>query len=103
MLSVMVGLVADIDHESDKLRMLGAIRFDIYAVINILRKRKYPLKVELFDEYDELISTEEDKFWALCFGVAPLIDSKTRLFPRCQNNSGAHLVSVKSQAGFGKL
>ena len=26
MLSVMVGLVADIDHESDKLRMLGAIR-----------------------------------------------------------------------------
>ena len=46
MLSCMLGLVADIDHDSDSLRSWGAIRFDMYAVIKIIRKRKYQFKLE---------------------------------------------------------
>ena len=41
------------------IRSWGAVRFDIYAVINIIRRRKYPLKVELYDENDKLISTDD--------------------------------------------
>ena len=49
----------DIDYESEVIRSWGAVRFDIYAVINIIRRRKYPLKVELYDENDKLISTDD--------------------------------------------
>ena len=41
------------------IRSWGAIRFDIYSVINIIRRRKYPLKVELYDDSDKLISTDD--------------------------------------------
>ena len=66
MLSCMLGLVADIDHESDVLRAWGSIRFDIYAVVNILRKRKYPLKVELFDAHEKALANDDGKFTDDC-------------------------------------
>ena len=56
MLSMMVGLIADIDLNSEKLRSWGDIRFDIYAVLNICRKKCYRIRVEIFDKDEKLIS-----------------------------------------------
>ena len=53
----MVGLIDDIDLESDKLRSFGTIRFDIYSVLRIITKRNYKIKIDLFDRENNLLSS----------------------------------------------
>ena len=55
----------------------------------------------IFDSYIYL-----DNYWALCFGVAPFIDSKTNMFPKCVDNAGMHMIELKyklSRAGLVQL
>ena len=121
----MVGLIADIDIDSDKLRSLGQLRFTIYSVLRIMTKRSYKIKIDLFDNENNLLSSNTGKdplrvgytaqknlgiiiccgiwsqlyilenFWAVCFGVAPYIDRETHIFPKCTNNRGLHMVSLQ--------
>jgi len=95
MLSVMVGLIADIDIDSDKLRSLGQLRFTIYSVLRIMTKRSYKIKIDLFDNENNLLSSNTENYWAVCFGVAPYIDRETHIFPKCTNNRGLHMVSLQ--------
>lgn len=94
MLSLMVGLIADIDLDSDKWRSLGSLRFDIYSVLRIITKRNYKIKIDLYDNENNLLSSTTDNYWALCFGVTPFIDRKTHIFPACTDDPGLHMVSL---------
>ena len=53
----MVGLIADIDIDSDKLRSLGQLRFTIYSILRIMTKRNYKIKIDLFDNENNLLSS----------------------------------------------
>ena len=57
----MVGLIADIDIDSDKLRSLGQLRFTIYSVLRIMTKRSYKIKIDLFDNENNLLSSNTGK------------------------------------------
>ena len=53
----MVGLIADIDIDSDKLRGLGQLRFTIYSILRIMTKRNYKIKIDLYDTENNLLSS----------------------------------------------
>ena len=57
----MVGLIADIDIDSDKLRGLGQLRFTIYSILRIMTKRNYKIKIDLYDNENNLLSSKTGK------------------------------------------
>ncbi|MGC9527152.1 MAG: diacylglycerol kinase family protein [Limnospira sp.] len=69
-LSVSWGLIADVDIESDKLRFLGSLKTDTYALFKILTLRSYRGKISLIpvdpdDEISGAIADDWILLWAM--------------------------------------
>ncbi|GAB4831289.1 hypothetical protein Ancab_005303 [Ancistrocladus abbreviatus] len=72
-LTLMWGLVADIDIESEKIRWMGSARFDIYGIQRILQLRKYHGRIHFvpapgFDTHVEQTSQKAQSIQELQFG-----------------------------------
>lgn len=69
-LSVSWGLIADVDIESDKLRFLGSLKTDTYALFKILTLRSYRGKISLIPiDPDEAIPDAIAGDWLLLWAM----------------------------------
>ena len=79
-LSFSWGLIADVDLESEKWRWMGALRFELYAVKCVLRKRKYRATMHYVGEeiksYEEYRTVVEGPSVVLGPGVGGIGNSK---------------------------
>ena len=60
-----LGLIADVDLESEVLRCLGGVRMDIYAVLRVLQNRRYRVRISFLGKkithVDQFYQEEEEK------------------------------------------
>ncbi len=85
-LSLGWGIISDVDIESEKLRFLGSLRTDIYALMRIATLRHYPGKFAYLPAY--LPETEAIPRSGSLTGVASLMgeyQSECQTFKKCPN------------------
>lgn len=94
LLSIAWGLISDVDIESEKLRFLGKIRTDIYAILRILNLRKYPGHFSFLPVNSQQWQTFTDQFILIWAMNVPWADSTMKAAPGINIDDGAMQVLI---------
>lgn len=91
-MAVALGLIADVDIDSERLRCLGgAVRNLIYGGIYIVRKKEYSLTIEI----DGGLGTK-GKYIGAMAAIAPYLDERVKFFPEMINDPGMYIQHLKT-------
>ena len=95
-LSVSWGFIADVDIGSEKLRWIGAMRFDVYGLWKLFRLKRYQGRVVIYGESGEMV--ENGLFLSFISCNLPFIGTDMHVAPRAAMNDGCNdLLYVRAE------